>query len=381
MKKLLPLLALMLALICVITACGDKDDGGDGHIHSFSEWETVKEPSFTEKGQKQRSCSCGEIQTQDIPMLVDSNKVDGNTKKYNEALALIEAKDYEGAKKLFEELGDYRDAKEKLDRFAYVVTKATCADDASSLQLTFNEKGLPTQVVTSNGGDIPYACTNDYTYDANGNLIKMVFTNDYYTATTNYTYDANGNLIKMVDASSDGDDYICDYTYDANGNLIKMVETYYDDFTSTISYIYDANGNLIKSVQSDSDNDTYTTEYTYDTNGNLIKESGGNTSSTEYTYDANGNLIQKAKNNSFLGSTTTYNYDINGNLFKEVYIYNGNTYTTEYIYDANGSLIKEVYTTSNGYSETTQFEYEYKLVYLTYDLPEFYQETLDNFWG
>ena len=55
---------------------------------------------------------------------------------------------------------------------------------------------------------------------------------------------------------------------------------------------------------------------------------------------------------------------------------NGPIFIREYFYDANGNLIKIV-TEMSGDVFMTQ-EIEYKLVYLTYDLPEFYQEVLDE---
>ncbi len=37
--------------------------------HSFGEWKVVKEATYTEKGLKERVCSCGEKETEEIPML------------------------------------------------------------------------------------------------------------------------------------------------------------------------------------------------------------------------------------------------------------------------------------------------------------------------
>lgn len=85
MKKTL-WLALILLLVCVFafSAC----DGGDtpqtpndtpsgttdnttesetdAHVHAFGEWTTVKDATCTVKGEQERSCSCGEKETQSI---------------------------------------------------------------------------------------------------------------------------------------------------------------------------------------------------------------------------------------------------------------------------------------------------------------------------
>lgn len=66
-KKVLLVIALMLALTFVLAACGDGDKNGAEHTHSFGEWKVTKEATATETGTETRSCSCGKTQTQDIP--------------------------------------------------------------------------------------------------------------------------------------------------------------------------------------------------------------------------------------------------------------------------------------------------------------------------
>ena len=51
-----------------------KAAGGNGYIapkgHTYGEWATTKEPTLTEKGMKERSCTaCGDKQTEEIPVL------------------------------------------------------------------------------------------------------------------------------------------------------------------------------------------------------------------------------------------------------------------------------------------------------------------------
>ena len=42
------------------------------HTHTFGDWVTVKEPTKTEDGQKERSCSCGEKETLSVPSIGSS---------------------------------------------------------------------------------------------------------------------------------------------------------------------------------------------------------------------------------------------------------------------------------------------------------------------
>ena len=52
----------------------------DAHIHTFGEWITVKDATCTIKGEQERSCSCGEKETQSIDAT-------GHTEVTDEAVA------------------------------------------------------------------------------------------------------------------------------------------------------------------------------------------------------------------------------------------------------------------------------------------------------
>ncbi len=41
----------------------------EGHVHSWSEWTVVKQPSCAEAGSQERVCSCGQKETEEIPAL------------------------------------------------------------------------------------------------------------------------------------------------------------------------------------------------------------------------------------------------------------------------------------------------------------------------
>ena len=69
MKKLLSAFLMLLALLA-LTACG--------HTHAFGEWQTMKESTCTEKGEQERSCSCGEKETQNLGLLPHTYEKNGN---------------------------------------------------------------------------------------------------------------------------------------------------------------------------------------------------------------------------------------------------------------------------------------------------------------
>ena len=70
-KKILCVVLLAFSLVCILVSCGDNNNKTNSnessdHIHSYSEWETVKEATFTEKGSESRKCDCGKTETRDI---------------------------------------------------------------------------------------------------------------------------------------------------------------------------------------------------------------------------------------------------------------------------------------------------------------------------
>lgn len=70
-KKLLLAVALVFAIVCIFTSCGDNatTNQNDSHTHNYEEWETTKEATCTVDGIKVRYCSCGQEQTASISAL------------------------------------------------------------------------------------------------------------------------------------------------------------------------------------------------------------------------------------------------------------------------------------------------------------------------
>lgn len=389
MKKFLSTVALASILITSLASCS--------HVHNFDEWEAVKASTCTEEGTKERYCSCGEKQTTSI-ITKEHNYVSGicttcghsnvvvspdedngtndsdvtpsspEEEKYNEALALLESAEYAAAKKLFKELGDYKDAKVYLTRFHNVTTSVS--EDEKHLVITYSDKNLP---VESTYFDGKYSGKYTYSYDDNGKILKgSGIGSDGSIESITYTYDQRGDLIRVVFASSNGYNSTEDYTYyyDGNNNLIKKVyvDSEYNRYIS--DYTYNENGNLIKEIYTSHDGYVSTRNYIYNTNGKLseitfIDEMNASTS----FYDESGNLVKTV--GTFYGSKFTYYYDKNGNRVRMVDTdAAGNEtiseYTYDYTYDENGNLIKMVHINKSG----SYLEVNYKLVYIPYDISQ-----------
>lgn len=80
---------LFLFFLLFLSACAGK-----GHVHSFGEWTTVKNATCTETGLAERTCSCGEKESEIIPVNADhaelQQKIDEFDKQtpYADAYAL-----------------------------------------------------------------------------------------------------------------------------------------------------------------------------------------------------------------------------------------------------------------------------------------------------
>ena len=299
--------------------------------------------------------------------------IDMKAAKYDEAIELIESKNYAAAYEIFNKLDDYKDSKAYLSRFHYVVTQASVTSEfpdkwnKTILNIKYNDKNLPQRVISTESKSISYS---DYTYDINGDVLKEVSTSaDGNQTVTEYTYDANRNLIKKVRTEPSGDKYSLEYTYDQSGNMIREISTSYDGIRYTKDYSYDSSGKLIKKT---TENDTV--DYVYNDKGWLIKEIeayvNGGQITRDYTYDRSGNMIKKVFTSGNGDTVTTdYVYDSENRQIKETETAEyGVSYVIETFYDENGNRTKFVLTQSNS-RQTVEFK-QYELVYIPYDLSD-----------
>ncbi|MBF0384621.1 MAG: RHS repeat protein, partial [Candidatus Omnitrophica bacterium] len=188
--------------------------------------------------------------------------------------------------------------------------------------------------------------TVEFTYDAYGNIASIKDPNGHIAS---FTHNALNWLINETDALG----YMAKYTYDANGNIIKLerqansqatiwqatqftynnlnkVLTVTDPLSRVTTFSYDNNENRRTVLDAEGN----TTTYDYDERDLLWKETDANTPAgvTEYWYDQNRNLakIKDANNNE-----TLYAFDLFDRETRQTYA--DNSYE-ETVYDKNSNL-------------------------------------------
>jgi len=160
-----------------------------------------------------------------------------------------------------------------------------------------------------------------------------------------YQYDAGGNLIKRIDRA--GKEWI--YTYNAHGQALTAV----DPTSGTTTFTYNADGTLATRR----DHAGNTTSFEYDALFRVTKITSAGSAAESFTYDAHDNLLSytDARNR-----TTTYAYDKNDNL-KSVTDPLGNTVTYRYdlmdriteVGDAEGNSVKRTFDASGRVEDLT----------------------------
>lgn len=176
-----------------------------------------------------------------------------------------------------------------------------------------------------------------YTYDSNGNIIRIVDDSQTNSAkTVDYTYDNLNRLISSTTSSiaTGQQPYLISYTYDFIGNITSRSEKIGTTPTITYNYLYQgnqgssyANPHAITSIS----DGTTTVAYLYDNNGNLTSagtqtyiwnyrnemvsvKTGGTT--TNYGYDPSSQRIQSS---DATYPTKWYNIDNAGKITKHIF--------------------------------------------------------------
>jgi len=181
-----------------------------------------------------------------------------------------------------------------------------------SIVLSHNGRGLITSRTEASG--TPQARTTTAQWHATYHLPSQIVSPlpGGATRTDNFAYDAQGNL-QAITATAGTDIRQWNYTYNGRGQVLtaKSPRT---DLASVVSYHYDdSTGNLQKKV----DAVNHETHYTdYDVHGRLTEKIDSNGLITAYGYDLRGRMtfVTDRISNSDAGETTRFEYDGTGEL-------------------------------------------------------------------
>ena len=280
---------------------------------------------------------------------------------YQEALALLDAGDDEGAYARFLHVSGYADAADYLEDFVSLRTSSWHAyeDEGGYTRLyEYDEFGRMVSFHSLPDSGTGFSTSRSYQYDAAGNLTQWTRDPGKSCAETwIYEYDAAGNPIKQYDPRGN----ITLLEYDAQGNIIKVLGNGYLRERS-----YDAAGHMIEEVlKTDSGFYLETSIYEYNEQGDLIKmtdiENGGAEfvqMERRYEYDEHGNKIRYFNGDGDIVDTE-WKYDENGTLTEiRRYLYTTNAYQKiTYRYNANGQMIEQTYD-REGAVRTYYYEYD-----------------------
>lgn len=210
---------------------------------------------------------------------------------YRRAEGLIASGDYERAYTLFRSLGNYRDAKDRLNDFLWVCDSYTVDDAALDKEISYH-----------------------YSYDDAGNLLEKKTTVDGKTVTTTYTYDDKGNELSCTVSTAEGTENSenTTYVYDANGNVLNAMTVDTAELSTEVVYAYDENGNRIKATKTLANGISDEWVYIYDEQNNLTEARRGKR--VRFLYDTDGNLVKKISLNNEGKNIGTYTYDEQGTL-------------------------------------------------------------------
>lgn len=298
-----------------------------------------------------------------VPLLASCGSNDAET-CYQNALKLIEKKEYTKAYELLWSIKDYEKAKVELEKFKFVVTEIKSSDPVLT-KFTYNQNGQPTRIDYTyqfevNGSARTAKLYHEYTYDDAGLLTRDKKTSDDYIMWDEYyIYDENGLLIEERGTSST-EVTITKYEYDEKGNKIKEITG-----NSTTVYEYDEKGRMISVID-----DSYSITRAYDENGYMTKRYIKKLETYIYqgdyvnTYDEKNRLIKKEETNG--NFVETFAYDENGNVVKYEQLENGEVrYSETTSYDEYGNVMTMIimYETSEASETSETYKYEYTLLY------------------
>lgn len=247
--------------------------------------------------------------------------------------------------------------------------KITKVDEPNGNFLTFQyTDSLLTTITSSTGLSVTLA------YLPNGNLQSVTDATTTPVHTTNYSYDGNGNLIRVTDPLGGS----TRYTYLVNGPMKTMTDKnsntvdliYFGDLScreligcnKRLSFSYDTALMVTTCTDYIQNGDNQVTRYNYSRSGDAVWLSSLTSNccgfNMTFGYDAQGNKTSETDAN---GNITRFTYDVNGNLTSMTNTLNE---TVHYTYSADFSKITSI-TDARGAVTTLQYDSHGNLLTLT----------------
>ena len=254
-----------------------------------------------------------------------NEETDSLKNKYDSACDLILSGQYTQALQMLKEIEEYDPAQEKLQNFFYAPTVIKVGSavypgpsyEYETLRISYDMCGNIASVNNLNT-DQNY----NFTYDSNGNILwgwSLDFSNIDYRGSRSYTYE-NGKIKKIHYEN----DYhrVDEYFYDTDGNISKIVTTTtyngetesYESAKYTYTYYSDRSIQTMRVVGGYTD-----VKFQYDTNGNLEKIYNENKEFWILTFGEFGITEMKTIDDYI---RYVYNYDAAGNI-TEINYYSG----------------------------------------------------------
>lgn len=214
--------------------------------------------------------------------------------------------------------------------------------DNAQVKYTYNNAGAIETVSRKESTDLSYTpVVSNFDYGPTGQITAINFANSVTTANT---YDAAA-LYRLSDkTTSFGGTYLQknNYTYDANGNITRIVDTSNTLTAKTTDFGYDDLNRLISAAATNvaSTTSAYTQAFVYNALGNILSGPAGT-----YTYAgdtgssyANPHAVTTISGGSGGGSANgTYVYDRNGNLTSDGTFTHTWNYRNQLIASQNGT--------------------------------------------
>jgi len=230
-------------------------------------------------------------------------------------------------------------------------TQAVTSEQSDSL--TLNSSSVATSStqrlasMTEDDGDSGYwDGTSVWTYDANGYLDAVVYTNTSNSDKSNssdFINDEYGYVSQIIRTESDGTIDTDTYTRDSNHHAIKIEKDYETDgiIDETITIEYDTDGNMIKYTETNSCcietsefKDGYLMKETIDASDDIYDEV------INYTYKFNSD---GKPTEIYMDSTIDHNDDMIINTYDALGLISSTHSFDDIVgfqYDSNGNLIK-----------------------------------------